>query len=59
MFSSVSAISPFAIIRGNWVEVRTTAAGIRDCKSPERGHLAVRRETFAAFLAGVKAGQYD
>jgi hypothetical protein len=35
------------------------AAGIRDSKSPERGHLAVTAEVFGAFLAGVKSGHYD
>jgi hypothetical protein len=45
------------------VEVGTTAdgraAGIRDSKSPERGHLAIAAEVFAAFLADVKAGKRD
>ena len=48
---------------GQCVEVGSTAegtaAGIRDSKSPERGHLAVTREAFAALLAGVKAGRLD
>jgi hypothetical protein len=48
---------------GGCVEVGTTAtghaAGIRDSKSPERGHLAVTAEVFAAFLADVKAGNRD
>jgi len=48
---------------GDCVEVGTTAAGstagIRDSKSPGRGHLAVRRETFAAFLRDIKGGRYD
>jgi hypothetical protein len=48
---------------GNCVEVGTTAAGqvagIRDSKAPERGHLAVSRETFAAFVAGVRNGEFD
>jgi Domain of unknown function (DUF397) len=49
--------------QGGCVEVGTTvaghAAGIRDSKSPERGHLAVTSEGFAAFLAGVKSGRLD
>jgi hypothetical protein len=48
---------------GDCVEVGTTdsghAAGIRDSKSPERGHLAVTAEVFAAYLADVKAGNRD
>jgi hypothetical protein len=45
------------------VEIGTTAdggaAGIRDSKSPERGHLAVTAKVFTAFLADVKAGKRD
>jgi hypothetical protein len=48
---------------GQCVEVGTTAAGtaagIRDSKRPEAGHLDVSRETFAAFLADTKGGRYD
>jgi hypothetical protein len=47
---------------GECVEVGTstgTVAGIRDSKSPERGHLAVTPEVFALFLASVKNGRYD
>jgi hypothetical protein len=35
------------------------AAGIRDSKSPERGHLAVELDAFAAFLADIKASRRD
>ena len=48
---------------GNCVEVGSTAAGavagVRDSKSPERGHLAVTPQRFAVFLASVKRGEYD
>jgi Domain of unknown function (DUF397) len=48
---------------GGCVEVGTTpagaVAGIRDSKSPERGHLAVAPEVFAALLASVRAGELD
>ena len=48
---------------GNCVEVGTTpageAAGIRDSKSPERGHLPVTPGKFAALLESVKAGELD
>jgi hypothetical protein len=48
---------------GECVEVGITAvgraAGIRDSKSPERGHLGVTPEVFAAFLADAKSGRYD
>jgi hypothetical protein len=49
--------------QGNCVEVGATATGtvggIRDSKAPERGHLVVRPEVFAALLASVKAGELD
>jgi hypothetical protein len=45
----------------NCVEVASATGftGIRDSKSPERGHLAVRPEVFAALLVSVKAGELD
>lgn len=47
----------------NCVEVGTaaagSAAGIRDSKSPERGHLAVSPGMLGALLADVKAGRLD
>ena len=49
--------------QGNCVEVGTTAggsvAGIRDSKSPERGHLAVTPAMLGALLASVKRGELD
>jgi hypothetical protein len=48
---------------GQCVEVGTTAAGtvagIRDSKSPERGHLAVTSAMLGALLASVKRGELD
>jgi hypothetical protein len=48
---------------GACVEVGTTAAGraagIRDSKSPEHGHLAVTPETLGALLASVKRGELE
>ena len=44
------------------VEVGTLgghAAGIRDSKSPERGHLAVTPAMLGAILDDVKAGRLD
>jgi hypothetical protein len=45
------------------VEVGTTAAGevagIRDSKSPERGHLAVTPVMLRALLASVERGELD
>jgi hypothetical protein len=32
---------------------------VRDSKQGQAGHLALSRETFAAFLGDVKAGRYD
>jgi hypothetical protein len=50
-------------VNGECVEVGATAAGtvagIRDSKSPERGHLAVTPDTFRAFLARIKSGDLD
>jgi hypothetical protein len=49
--------------QGGCVEVGTTAAGraagIRDSKSPERGHLAVTPTTFGALLGAVKRGDLN
>lgn len=61
-FSSVQVIAwPVSAVNGDCVEVGATAAGraagIRDSKSPERGHLPVTPEAFAAFLASVKDGR--
>jgi hypothetical protein len=48
---------------GECVEVGTTAvgraAGIRDSKSPERGHLTVTPERLGTLLADIKAGRLD
>jgi len=45
------------------VEVGTTsaghAAGIRDSKRPEAGHLAVTPASLAALLEDVRAGRLD
>jgi hypothetical protein len=45
------------------VEVGTTAnghaAGIRDSKSPERGHLVVTPTVLGALLASVRAGELE
>jgi hypothetical protein len=55
--------SSYSSQQGNCVEVGATAAGtvggIRDSKTPERGHLAVTPEVFAAFLARIKNGELD
>jgi hypothetical protein len=49
--------------QGDCVEVGTTsaggAAGIRDSKSPERGHLAVTPDKLRTLLADLKAGRLD
>lgn len=48
---------------GQCVEIGTTSAGqcagIRDSKSPERGHLSVSPASLAALLGAVKAGRLD
>ena len=48
---------------GDCVEVGTTpaghAVGIRDSKSPERGHLVATPDTLGALLASIRAGDLD
>jgi len=48
---------------GNCLEVGTRhgvpVVAIRDTKSRERGHLAVNRETWRAFVGEIKAGRLD
>jgi hypothetical protein len=48
---------------GECVEIGTTAdgrcAGIRDSKSPERGHLTVTPASLAALVVSVKRGELD
>jgi hypothetical protein len=47
---------------GGCVEVGTAAgraAGIRDSKSPERGHLAVTPAMLGELLGDVKRGELD
>lgn len=46
---------------GNCVEVARAGqlAGVRDTKNREAGHLTVPAAEFDAFLAGVKAGEFD
>jgi hypothetical protein len=43
----------------NCVEVasKSVGVGIRDSKSPERGHLAVTPEVFRALVARIKRGE--
>nr|WP_192756574.1 DUF397 domain-containing protein [Actinopolymorpha pittospori] len=45
----------------NCVEVGSSAThvGVRDTKDRDGGTLAVTRTGFAAFLGGVKAGEFD
>jgi Domain of unknown function (DUF397) len=48
---------------GDCVAVGTTAtgqcAGIRDSKSPERGHLTVTPGVLGALLASIRRGELD
>lgn len=46
---------------GNCVEVGTAPGlvGVRDTKDREAGHIAVPAAQWSAFLAGVKAGDFD
>ena len=45
----------------NCVEVAQArgAAGVRDSKNRDRGHLTVGAGAWQAFIADVKRGQYD
>ena len=49
--------------QGNCVEVGTAsdgrAAGIRDSKRPDDGHLVITAATFGALLTSVKRGELD
>lgn len=46
---------------GNCVEVAAVpgVVGVRDSKDPNGGHLTVTPASFDAFLAGIKAGEFD
>ena len=47
---------------GDCVEIGRSASGgilVRDSKNRERGALEFTREEWAAFVAGVKAGEFD
>jgi hypothetical protein len=41
------------------VTLAGTVAGIRDSKSPERGHLSVTPGVLGALLASIKRGELD
>jgi hypothetical protein len=43
------------------VEVAESGDGIllRDSKNPDQGHFTFARAEIAAFIAGVKAGEFD
>lgn len=48
--------------QGNCVEVAALPDGsvaLRDSKHPERGHFTFTRAEIAAWVAGVKAGEFD
>ena len=53
--------SSFSSGQQSCVEVADTASAIwvRDSKHPDDGHLAFTRSELAAFIAGVKAGEFD
>ncbi|MGH3781490.1 MAG: DUF397 domain-containing protein [Pseudonocardiaceae bacterium] len=47
---------------GNCVEVADLATGhraVRDSKNPDRGELIFTSTEWAAFAAGVRAGEFD
>ncbi|WP_345383146.1 DUF397 domain-containing protein [Pseudonocardia yuanmonensis] len=47
---------------GDCVEIGRSASGeflVRDSKNREQSPLAFTREEWAAFVAGVKAGEFD
>jgi hypothetical protein len=46
---------------GNCVEVADLGAhrAVRDSKKPTGGHLTFPRDQWAAFTAGVRAGEFD
>ncbi|OLT33769.1 hypothetical protein BJF79_07625 [Actinomadura sp. CNU-125] len=46
---------------GNCVEVADLSAkiGLRDSKAPERGHLSLTSDMWAALVAEVRDGRFD
>ena len=53
--------SSFSYSNSNCVELASLPAGVmmRDSKNPDAPLLAFTAGEFAAFLAGVKAGEFD
>ncbi|MFD8823077.1 DUF397 domain-containing protein [Streptomyces sp. NPDC059605] len=43
---------------GNCIEVATDLTAVRDSKTPHGPTLATSPASFAAFIAGVKAGEF-
>jgi hypothetical protein len=55
--------SSFSGSQANCVQIGITAAGhaagMRDSKRPDDGHLPVSADTFAALLVSIKRGELD
>lgn len=53
--------SSYSVNSQNCVELADSGSEIllRDSKHPEAGHLTFTRPELAAFIAGVKAGEFD
>lgn len=53
--------STFSDAAANCVQIAEAGPDIlvRDSKAPEQGHFKFSRQAMAAFVAGVKAGEFD
>lgn len=72
IFTTCSPTSEVIVISQDWtkssfsaasgcVQVRTNGEliQVRDSKNPDEGELTYNQQEWAAFLAGVKAGEFD
>jgi hypothetical protein len=53
--------SSYSVNAADCVELADTGAEVllRDSKHPDQGHFAFTRAEITAFVAGVKAGEFD
>lgn len=53
--------SSYSINGSNCIELADAgdAVVVRDSKHPDSGHLTLTRAELAAFIAGIKAGEFD
>jgi DNA-binding sugar fermentation-stimulating protein len=53
--------SSYSVNTGQCVELADTGCDVlvRDSKHPEQGHFTLAHSELAAFITGVKAGEFD